>query len=379
MKEIVEKSKCSGCHACFNICPQNAVEMIEDEKTGFKYPSINHDKCIDCGMCKKACPILNKTEVENRHNAYACYNKNLEERKNSSSGGIFILLAKYIISQNGVVFGASFDENLNVIHTCADGIEDINKFMGSKYVQSTIGESYKKAKEFLDNGRIVYFSGTPCQIEGLKSYLGKDYSNLYTQDIICHGVPSPKVWNIYLKYRNKEERPSNINFRDKDNGWAFFNLKIKYINNVYIKNHNEDLYMKSFLKNYSLRESCYNCSFKKYYRNSDITLADFWGVNKLCPEMYDKYGTSLVIVSSDKGRELLNRIDENIVLKEVDFDSAVNRNIPYTKSVKMPNDREMFFDDLDKLEFDSLINKYIKKPSLVKRILGKVKKFLQQK
>lgn len=192
MIKIEDKSKCSGCHACYSICEKKAIIMKEDKK-GFKYPSVNKEKCTNCNLCEKVCPILNNQTISNEPIAYACYNKNEKVRLESSSGGIFSLISAEILKKDGVVFGASFNNEFMIEHTCIESIEELYKFRGSKYVQSIIGDTYKKAKEFLKHGKYVLFTGTPCQIEGLLKYLGKDYDNLYTQDIICHGVPSPNV------------------------------------------------------------------------------------------------------------------------------------------------------------------------------------------
>ena len=220
MIKIENKTECMGCHACFNKCPKQAIEMVEDEK-GFKYPKVNKEKCIECGLCEKVCPIINNRKILNEPKAYAIINKKDEIREKSSSGGIFTLLAEYVIKNGGVVFGAAFDENWNVKHYYVEDIQDINIFRGSKYMQSIIGNTYKQAEEFLKDDRIVLFTGTPCQIEGLKAYLGKEYDKLYTQDIICHGVPSPKVHNIYLEYLKKKFKANkieNISHRDKEVG-----------------------------------------------------------------------------------------------------------------------------------------------------------------
>ncbi len=235
MKQVLEPKRCCGCHTCMNVCPTGAIRMQED-KRGFLYPVILQTKCIDCGLCQKRCPVLKKQDdMVKNIKAYACFNKNIDERLNSSSGGIFILLAKEIIKRRGVVFGASFDENFEVKHFFVEKKEDLNKFMGSKYTQSTIGNAYKKVKEFLDSGRYVLFTGTPCQTEGLKLYLNKDYDKLYIQDIICHGVPSPKVWRKYIEYQkniNKEEINS-ISFRNKENGWSSSRMKITFGTRTY--------------------------------------------------------------------------------------------------------------------------------------------------
>lgn len=230
MIEIKEKVECCGCQACYNICPKNAIEMVADEK-GFKYPKVNKDKCINCGLCEKVCPILNKKTIENEPKVYACYNKNDEIRMKSSSGGIFTLIAEEIIKRDGVVCGAAFDEQYGLSHQFVESIEDLEKLRTSKYFQSSIEDTYRKTKEYLLNGRYVLFTGTPCQIEGLLSYLGKQYDKLYTQDIICHGVPSPKVWRKYVDYRLSIDKkiPQSINFRDKkQQGWRtiFFIIQL---------------------------------------------------------------------------------------------------------------------------------------------------------
>lgn len=374
MIDIKEKDQCCGCHACFNICPKNAITMQEDEK-GFKYPIIDKEKCINCGLCEKVCPILNKKSVENNPIAYACYNKNEEIRKNSSSGGIFTLLAENILEKQGIIFGASFDKEYNVHHTYIEKKEELDKFRGSKYVQSLINDTYKQAKEFLEKDRYVLFTGTPCQIEGLKRFLGKEYDKLYTQDIICHGVPSPKVWKKYLEFRKKQdtEEPNKVSFRNKDNGWKLFNMKFEYSNSEYKKDKKQDIYMQAFLRNTSLRDSCYNCSFKKKNRISDITLADFWGIENILPEMDDNKGTSLVIVNSKKGRELIDSIKEKMKNEEVDLLEAIKYNPSMISSAKQDKNRGKFFENLNNLEFNELVEKYTYRPSFIKKVNNKLK------
>ena len=379
MLKIDNKSNCCGCHACYNSCPQNAIIMEEDEK-GFKYPKINENKCTNCGFCEKVCPILNKRKIANDPKAYACINKDENIRENSSSGGIFTLIAKEIINMGGVVFGTKFDSNFNVIHSYTSLEEELYKFRGSKYVQSIIGDNYKIAKSFLEEGKYVLFTGTPCQIEGLLAYLGKKYDKLFTQDIICHGVPSPKVWRKYLDYRKHkdEDRPLSINFRNKDNGWSSYNLKFTYENKSYKKSQVEDKYMQAFLRNVCLRDSCYKCSFKKINRLSDITLADFWGIQRVKPELYDNKGTSLVIVNSEKGKELFESIKENIIQEEVNIEEALVGNTAMLTSAVVDKNRVKFFENLDKLDFSVLVNKYTEKPSLMLKIIVLLKKIAQR-
>lgn len=379
MKEIIEKNKCCGCHACFNICPKNAISMQEDEK-GFLYPVINEERCINCNMCQKVCPVLNKNEeLENKIKVYACYNKNLNERLKSSSGGIFILLAKEIINKKGVVFGASFDENFEVKHTYVENEKELKQFMGSKYTQSKIGNIYEEVKTFLDNGRYVLFTGTPCQIEGLMAYLRKDYEKLYTQDIICHGVAAPKVWRKYLEYqknKNKEEI-KDISFRNKDYGWVSYRMKILFNTKIYSKDLGQDAYMQAFLKNICLRESCYNCSFKKKNRLSDITLADYWGINKVHPQMNDNKGISLVLVNSTKGIELFNNIKEKILYKETDLDQAIKYNPALIESAKHCINEREFINNIDNMEFDKLVKKYVPQSPAYKKITNNAKKIVK--
>ena len=380
MIEIKNKTNCCGCYACYNICPKNAIEMKEDEK-GFKYPVIDKDKCINCGLCEKICPILNKkNEIENDINVYACYNKNEEERINSSSGGIFILIAKEIIKKGGVVFGACLDEKFNVIHTYVETEEDLKKFMGSKYVQSVIGDNYRKAKKFLDNGRIVLFTGTPCQIEGLKSYLQKDYKNLYTQDLICHGVPSPMVWNKYKTYRENTDKANteNIYFRNKDAGWKLFNMKFVYGKKEYKKNQTKDLFMQTFLRNTILRDSCYDCNFKKKHRESDITLADFWGVERELPEMDDNKGTSIVVLHSKNGKKLFELIKDKLEYKQIEFEQFVKYNPSMIKSVSMDKNRDKFFENIHALEFDKNVKKNTAQIPIYIRCVNKAKSIIKK-
>lgn len=377
MEVLEDMKKCCGCHACYNICPKRAIKMEEDEK-GFKYPTIDPKKCIKCGLCKKVCPVLNNKESRNEPTAYAAYNKDEAIRKQSSSGGIFTLLAEEILDRNGVVFGASFDKEFKVCHTYIESKDELLKFRGSKYVQSSIGDTYKKAKIFLENDKYVLFTGTPCQIEGLKSFLNKDYEKLYTQDIICHGVPSPKVWEKYKEYRNKKDKNElkKVNFRNKDNGWKEYNMDFEYNRFQYKINHNNDLYMKAFLRNTILRDSCYNCQFKKKNRISDITLADFWGIEKVLPQMDDNKGTSLVIVNTEKGKELIEKIKSKIMFKQVNLEDAIKYNPSMVSSSTKDKNRDKFFQNIDNMEFDKLISKYTHHNNIVKKIIKKILKTL---
>lgn len=360
MKDIIEKDNCTGCMACMNICPKKAIK-IESEKDGFAYPKIDSKICIECGLCKKVCPVINKLKENiNEIEAYACKNKDENTRINSSSGGIFTLIAEWILKENGVVFGARFNDNMEVVHDYIQNVEELKFFRGSKYIQSQIGNSYQKVKEFLNQERKVLFTGTPCQVEGLLSYLGKEYDNLYTQDIICHGVPSPKVWEKYLRYKNKNEKPKEVNFRNKKVlGWSNYQVYYRYNNSKENTYYKEDMYMQLFLQNIILRKSCYDCHFKKLKRCSDITLADFWGINKVNPEFYDEKGVSAILVNSRKGKEIFENIKETMEFLKVDMKNIIKHNISICKSVEYNTKREQFFEDLDNKDIEFLLRKYL--------------------
>ena len=377
MIEIADKSKCSGCSACAMKCPKQSITMIENNE-GFLEPIIDENKCIDCELCKKICPVLNNKEIKKEKFpiAYACYNKDENIRMESSSGGIFTLISNYVLEKNGVVFGAMFDKEFTVEHNYVTTKEELEKIRGSKYLQSQIGNSYLRAKEFLEEGKYVLFTGTPCQIEGLLAYLGKNYDKLYTQDIICHGVPSPKVWKQALA-NIKIENPIRINFRNKNESWNNFKLKISNKNESYEASHNDDLYFKLFLQDKILRNSCYNCSFKKTSRNSDITLADFWGIKNVIEDFDDDKGTSLVIINSEKGQKLYEQIKNEIKYQEVDFNEAIKYNLSMISSVKKPKEREYIFKDLDDKGYEYISQKYTK-ISLIKKIKSKIKRIIKK-
>ena len=356
MKKIIDDKECVGCQACKNICPRNAINMIQKED-GFCVPEIDENKCINCKLCEKVCPVLNvKKEEDGLPESYACINNNEEIRMESSSGGIFTLIAEEILNEDGIVFGVSFNENLELNHVEVRNKENLKFLRGSKYLQSNIGNTFKLAEDYLKQNRKVLFTGTPCQIEGLKCFLRKDYNNLYTQDVICHGVPSRKVFEKYIN----ENKAKKIYFRNKENkGWNNYQVLIKTKNSQKYINHEKDLFMRIFLSDIALRKSCYNCKFKKKHRVSDITLADFWGINKVLPEMNDEKGTSLVFLHSKKGREIFEKIKDKILFKKVDFYDGIKYNGSMIESCKYNENRENFLKDLDKLTLTELSEKYL--------------------
>lgn len=334
---------CNGCHACYNICPVSSLSMeIDDE--GFLYPKINKETCINCNLCNKVCPLTKDREVKSKKIAYACYNKDENIRMKSSSGGIFTSISNKVLNENGVVFGAAFNETFEVTHIKVDKEEDLNILRGSKYVQSNINTTFKQVKKYLDEDRMVLFSGTPCQIGGLKSFLGKDYNKLLCIDLICHGVPSPIVWKSYLEEIEKGKKLNEMTFRDKSKGWSEGILKYTFEDKTeYVEEYANSKYIKGFIKNCYLRPSCYKCKFKTLDRESDITLGDFWGIENIEPQMNDNKGISICMIHTDKGEEIFNKIKDSIVYKEVNIESAIKENICAIESVKLDKKRKKFY------------------------------------
>lgn len=374
MINITDKKNCSGCKACYNICPRNCIELKVDQE-GFWYPKVNEDKCVECGLCEKVCPEIN---IYKNNSAYveptciAAWNKDKSVRANSSSGGVFTSIAEWILDNDGVVFGAAYDRSHKVIHTEVHSIEDLSELRGSKYVQSDINNTYNRAKKYLKTGRSVLFTGTPCQIAGLYNFLQKEYAHLYTCDIVCHGVPSPIV---FQKYKQNLEgsynsRIQKIDFRNKKSGWKSYCVAIQFENHrEYSKTFVNDVYMKGFLRNYYLRPSCYSCSYAKLPRISDITLGDFWGIVSKYPELDDDGGTSLLLINTDKGKAMLEACKNNIEQHECDLEVAVQGNPSIISSVKEPKKRRMFFEDLHNMDFDYVIKKYMSAEAFTERVI----------
>lgn len=359
MLNITDKD-CTGCHACFNICPQNCIVMTEDNE-GFLYPQIDEDKCNDCGLCKKICPLNTKNLDGDNPKAYAAWNKDDEIRNASSSGGVFTALADKTLKAGGVVFGAIFDENMILKHIAVQHQSDMNKLRGSKYVQSIIGETFKETKSFLESDRDVIFSGTPCQIAGLYSYLGKDYARLLTVDVVCHGVPSPKVFDVYKsELENKfGGKTIDISFRDKSKGWKNFSISLSFDNNTqYREVLTLDLFLQGFLQNLYLRPSCHTCPFSRIPRVADISLADFWEVNSHHPEWDDDKGTSLILTQTEKGDEALKSCQEALYLFNAPLDKAILANPCICKPVPPNKNRGLFFTDFNNSSFKNVIAKY---------------------
>lgn len=373
-----KKESCYGCKACEQICPKKSIKMQYD-KEGFWYPSVNADICIKCNLCVKVCPYNEtsfKVNTIDKSLAFAAINKDYNVRYTSTSGGIFSNISDYIFDNDGVVFGVELDDSGIVKHSVAINREERERFKGSKYVQSDIQKSYIKVKEYLNNNKLVLFTGTPCQVAGLYSYLGEDYDNLITCDIVCHGVPSPKIFNDYYNLMKKKYKSSiiSLNFRDKSNGWKTATLKITFNKGKeYSEICNRDKYYRLFFSHRILRPSCHQCRFTKLDRESDISIGDFWGIENCKPHMFDNKGTSLVLLNTRKGMKLFDNIKEKIIFEKSTLEDVMQPNLK--KPTSISNDRKKFFDDYEKKGFKYVLDVYTA-VSLKERIIGKIIKII---
>lgn len=376
MVDIKHKKDCCGCQACENICPKRCIEMNVDQE-GFWYPDVDQTKCIECNLCEKVCPEIKQYTNPNasQPQVLGAWNLDEEVKKQSSSGGVFTALAEWIIEQNGIIFGAGFDEEFRVTHRKITNEVDLAALRGSKYVQSRIGNTYAQAKGCLLQGKRVLFTGTPCQIAGLYTYLQKEYENLYTCDVACHGVPSPKVFQKYKAYLEDKYKGkiTKVTFRDKVKGWKSYWVTIKFENeNLHTTQYGKNPYMIGFLKDIYLRPSCYECTFSTIPRIADITLADFWGVGAKYPELDDDKGTSLLLINTQKGNQLLQGCKEQIFMQECDLGHAIKHNPCIASSVKQHPNREKFFKDLESMSFEEVMKRYMNPPSILERVKGKL-------
>ena len=345
MIEILHKKDCCGCGACAQSCPVNCITMVSDTE-GFLYPRVDKDKCINCNKCNRVCPVQNADNNNNdQPEAYVAMSRD-KTRLESSSGGLFYLLAKEILSKGGAVAGAAFDDSWLVRHDIADNPDDLSGLLRSKYMQSNINKVYTEVKKLLDEDKSVLFTGTGCQVSGLKAYLGKPYDNLYTIDVLCHGAPSPQVWRCYLNELEEKyhSHVTDVNFRNKVSGWKDYSISISFENGeTYSEVYKDNSYMKLFLSNYILRPSCHSCKFKSLNRCSDLTLGDAWGIGSIMPEFDDDGGTSLILAHTNKGKKLIEQIREDLIISTVNADDVLPPNADSRKSVDMPYGRAYAF------------------------------------
>lgn len=359
MINIEKKEECCGCSACYSVCPKQCIKMKPDNE-GFLYPEVDTEKCIECGLCRKVCRIINPVKEEkSEQKAFLVQHRNLKVRKQSTSGGAFTAIAEYVIKKGGVVFGAGFDENYTVRHQYAESFRELKKFRNSKYVQSEIGDSFLQVRKFLESERLVCFSGTPCQVEGLLSYLKKSYDNLITVDVVCRAVPSPALWKKYLQLKSENRQVKNAKFRDKNPyGYEYSQITVTLPDRKLKCGVESDPYLRAFFSNLSDRPSCYDCHFRKRYRLSDLTIWDCFDVGKFDRKLDDNTGVTRVLVHSEKGRKIMNFVAGNNICVEISPDDAVEGVHEMKYSVERNPKRADFFRDLDSMETASLFEKY---------------------
>lgn len=377
MKVQEKKEDCCGCSACRNVCPKHCITMVEDE-LGFLYPNVEEMNCIHCGLCQKVCQFVHEEKEKDDVVVYAAKNKDKKIHERSSSGGMFIPLSDLILEQGGAVYGAKFDSNFQVIHGRADTKLERDCFVGSKYVQSNMGTIFAQVEEDLKKSRMVLFSGTACQVHGLLSYLQQKkctMDHLYTIDIVCHGVPSPKMWREFLQDLQKKKKIEQLTFTSKEIENELKGFKCIYFNGEQmVKGFYQTSYGKLFLNNYNLRESCFQCRYSSVTnRYADITLGDFWGLEKTMPEFIDAKGVSLVLLHTEKGRTLFKQIQSNMEYRKSNVIDCLQPNLKQPSC--MPENRPLFIDKYITLGYKKAYH-YVS-PETLKDKLRKMKKKLK--
>ena len=388
MIKLADKNACTGCSACKAICPQNAISMVADAE-GFLRPSIDDARCVKCGLCTNVCPVLTKMEPRQPLVVYAAKAKDDELRAKSSSGGVFSLLARAVFAEGGIVFGAGFDRNdWHVMHKSAENEEELEDLRGSKYVQSEMGDVFRQVKLELSKNRKVLFTGTPCQIAGLRLFLGKQYDNLLMVDVVCHAAPSPLVWKKYLRerlsaagYESGGDIPfiTKISFRNKKYGWKKFSLFLSFSNSMeYLEDLTKDVFLRGFLLELYNSKSCHDCKCRELKSGSDLTIADYWRVYEKKPEMDDDKGTSLVLVNTCKGELFWQKIEHFLDTAVSSIEDAIRVNPAIVKSPLGNKRREIFFSKLNKTaSVDRLVINLLT-PPLWKKVLCFIKKILKK-
>jgi len=382
MINVIDKHDCCGCSGCASICGHKAIEMTTDNE-GFLYPEINENLCTDCGLCERVCPIIfrdKSTETRQSIQVYALRNLNEEIWKSSSSGGVFAALAKYCIAKGGIAYGAEYDDNFVVVHRGETTEDGVTRFRGSKFVQSDLRGVFKEIRKNLNNGRELLFSGVPCQVQGLKLFLNKSYPNLTTVDILCHGVPSPKVFADYISYiqRHSLLPLKNVFMKDKTFGWGYQNLRLHFGGEVTeFNNPISNLWNKVFYDHIANRPSCHKCRFKNLNRAGDISIGDFWGIEKSHPDFHSKKGISLLLVNNSHGMNVFNSIKTNFEYIESNIEECLQPVLDH--SIPEPPERETFWEEYHKYGFDKTIKrKYgVKNSTNIARNIRSLLKFVK--
>ena len=364
--------KCTGCFACVQKCPKNCIAVMADDE-GFWAPVVDKEQCVRCGLCEKACPQLTPQPLHEPIAAYAARIKDDDLLKKSTSGGVFALAARTILRDGGVVFGVAMDEKGIVEMVAIEDECDLHRLQGSKYVQANVGDAYVQAKRFLNAGREVLFSGTPCQIAGLYGYLGKEYDHLYTLDVVCHGVPSQELFSKYRSWLEKKFKKPILKwyFRDKKrDGWAQID-RLELQGKTIYQRENLDPYTYTYLKSLNLRESCYECQFATAERCSDMTAGDYWGLRNHHPEFYSDKGVCLLVTNTQNGEKLLKRMHDDILLLKSEYAIMRKYNEGLVCKPTRPQLRDSFYREFRRKPMDQFVKEHMKVPFNVKEHLRK--------
>ena len=329
MKNLPSREQCCGCTACAAICPKGAIKMIPDNE-GFAQPVVDESVCVNCLACERVCPVLNQGAQRQPLACYVAKSLNDDERMKSSSGGIFSVFSRRIIEDGGKVYGVAWKKDpFRAAHVGVDSVDGLTYLRGSKYVQSEMGAIYREVRADLQSGRKVLFTGCPCQIAGLRSFLGKDYENLITQEVICNSAPSPRVFEAWVRSEQKKapgEELLNVNFRDKSVGWHNATLKFTFTTTTTTTNMQLSAYYRLWQRGYSVRRSCIECGFRDFKSGADLTIGDFWGVEAERPKFDDNKGVSAILVNTDRGAKFLNDVKSELFIDSVSYASVVKKN-----------------------------------------------------
>lgn len=364
---------CCGCTACYHICKHKAI-TLQPDGLGFFYPIVDKSKCVQCGLCNRVCPMLNNGQKLQKISprCYGLKHKEIDIRLSSSSGGAFSLLAHSIIEMGGVVYGAVYDSNMRVIHACSDEMKDISRYRGSKYVQSDLNGCFEDIKQQLSSKQVM-FTGTPCQVMGLRNYLNKPYDNLITVDLICHGVASPRLFADYINFMNRKYKKHviSINMKDKKRGWLHSGVVVYFEDgSISRDNFYTRFWRRFYASRLSLRPSCTCCPYTSMNRCSDITIGDFWGVERKYPSFFDDNGVSLCLVNSDKGERLFSSIQSGADIMKVNLHDCFQQALDHP--VKGNTRFNVFFADYEKTGFIGILKKYFNY-TILKRVYNDIK------
>ncbi len=361
------KSQCCGCGACELVCPRKCISMELDEE-GFFYPNLDASKCIQCGLCRKHCPIIIDTRNKEVLSAYGLTHKDKRVTDDSASGGAFTAIAEYILNRNGIVFGCSFNDKIEAVTISIEKSEELHKLRGSKYVQCNTNKQYQYIKETLNNGRQVLYCSTPCQIAGLKSYLGRSYDNLILLDLFCHGTPSPGLFRKYINWLGEKYhgKITEYSFRDKQYGWGtkgHFKTEQEY------QLIESDPYYYSFLRGRIYRPVCYQCKYATSMRPGDISIGDYWGVEEFHPSIPTENGVSAILINTEKGKEIFDNIKEKVYCFSTSLENISSRNEQLIRPSSQYKYRDRIYSHLSKWTFEKLANRYLySEPMLITRI-----------